>query len=281
MTIGEVAERLRQSTVQIRRERGRHAGAGSGFVWRSDGMILTNAHVVESDAPVSVELWDGRVISAEVRSRDHGQDLACVKIAAVNLPALEFRASPANVGEQAIAIGNPLGFIGAMTKGVVRGTGPVPRLGRRQWVQAAIQLAPGNSGGPLADSAGRVIGINTMVMSGGVALAIPAGVAQRFAVNGPGPRLGITAREVVLGREGRGLLILEIELNSPAENGSLLIGDVVTHLNGSKVTNHRDFMDGLAESGGVIKLHFLRGDRSRVREVTIPVRGVVASGHAA
>lgn len=108
MSIGEVAERLRRSTVQIRRESGRFAGAGSGFVWRSDGMILTNAHVVEGDSPVSVELWDGRLISAEVQSRDRSQDLAFVKIAAANLSALECRTSPACVGEQAIAVGNPL-----------------------------------------------------------------------------------------------------------------------------------------------------------------------------
>lgn len=168
-----------------------------------------------------------------------------------------------------------------MTKGVVRGVGPVPRLGRRHWVQAAIRLAPGNSGGPLADAEGRVIGVNTMVLSGGIALAIPAGIAQRFALTGPAPRLGITAREVVLNRDGRGLVILEIESNSAAENASLLIGDVVTHLNSRRITNHRDFIDGLAESTGMVKLHFLRGDRSRVREVTIPLRSAFASGHAA
>src|SRR5947199_9555716 len=101
-----------------------------------------------------------------------------MRLGTFGLAAIEPRVETAKSGEVVIAVGNPLGFTGALTTGVVSGTGLISGLGRRPWVQAAIRLAPGNSGGPLTDASGRLLGINTMVVSGGIALAIPVGVIQ-------------------------------------------------------------------------------------------------------
>ncbi|OLB39032.1 MAG: hypothetical protein AUH11_05200 [Acidobacteria bacterium 13_2_20CM_57_17] len=143
---GETAEQLRRSTVLIH-SGGR--GSGSGVIWSSDGLIVTNAHVVRG-SNVRVQLWDGREFEGAVASRDPRRDLAALRISADSLPA----ASPADSsqlrpGELAIAIGNPMGFVGALTTGVIHAIGPLPALGSQTWVQASVRLAPGNSGGPL------------------------------------------------------------------------------------------------------------------------------------
>jgi serine protease Do len=272
MTIGEVGERLRRATAHIRTEGARHAGAGSGIVLRESGAILTNAHVIGGGSKVTVELWDGRVFPARVHAADAIRDLALLRIDAAGLPALEFRGTPARAGETAIAVGNPMGFTGAMSSGVVRGVGPIPRLGRREWVQTTIRLAPGNSGGPLADAEGRLIGVNTMVMSGRISLAIPAAAARAFAERGPTPKLGITVHEVA-----SGLLVMEIEPNSVAEQASLLIGDVLTALNGRNLQNYEDLADGLAASGAIARIGFLRGGAARRREVAVHLRARAAA----
>ena len=125
--------------------------------------MVTNAHVIRGSR-VSVQLWDGREFEAAVGSRDPRRDLAQIRIDAANLPAASAAdSSEVRPGELAIAIGNPLGFVGALATGVIHAVGPLRGVGRQQWVQADVRLAPGNSGGPLADAHGRVIGINTMV----------------------------------------------------------------------------------------------------------------------
>jgi len=134
-------------------------------------------------------------------------------------------------------------------------------LGRRRWVHAAIRLAPGNSGGPLADAAGRVIGINTMVIAGGLALAIPSEVVVRFLERGSRPTLGIAIRPVK-----EGLLVLQVNPNSAAERASLMSGDLLLGLT----------MDDLSEAiddaaGSLLKLQFRRGNRHIQREVSVVV----------
>jgi len=190
---GEITEKLRRATVLI------HMGnrsAGSGVIWSSGGTILTNAHVARG-GQVNVRLWDGREFDASVTSRDPRRDLASLHIHAPNLPSV-FVADSAQVrpGELAIAIGNPMGFVGALTTGVIHAIGPVRGLGPQLWVQADVRLAPGNSGGPLADAHGRLIGINTMV-AGRLALAIPSNVVRDFLSAAPSDTwLGVTVRPV-------------------------------------------------------------------------------------
>src|SRR5208283_2286060 len=166
MGIGEVGELLRRSTVYIRSSNGRRQSAGSGVIWASDGTLITNAHVLTGGA-YSAELWDGRTLPVEVKSRDVTRDLAKLKLPATGLPPVSLRESPPKPGELVVAVGNPLGFTGALTTGIVHAVGPRDGLGRRPWVQAAIRLAPGNSGGPLADAAGKLVGINAMIVADG------------------------------------------------------------------------------------------------------------------
>src|ERR1700756_828314 len=178
---GEIAEKLRRSTVVVFAG---NRGNGSGVIWSSDGSIVTNAHVARS-SQMRVQLWDGREFDAALVSRDTSRDLAELRIGAANLPAAAAAdSSQVRPGDLAIAIGNPLGFVGALTTGVVHAVGPIRNAGPQEWVQASVRLAPGNSGGPLADVRGRVIGINTMV-AGRLALAIPSDVVRNFLSAGP------------------------------------------------------------------------------------------------
>ena len=276
MGIGEVGERLRKSTVHIRSVDRRGQSAGSGVVWNREGIVITNAHVI-GRGNHAVELWDGRSVPAELSERDDQRDLAKLRLPTEDRSVLTLRETPVTPGELVVAVGNPLGFTGALTTGVVHSTGPVPSLGRSRWVQAAIRLAPGNSGGPRADATGAVVGINTMIVAG-VALAIPIAVVRDFVENGSGPRLGATLRPVNLGRhQAIGLLVLGIDKGSPAERASLLIGDVLIAANTASFDSPSDLADLIREArNDVLRLRFLRGDRSREREVAISLIRVTA-----
>ncbi len=274
MGIGEVGEALRRSTVHIRVTGQRRQSAGSGVILDSEGTVITNAHVVGSGAHW-VELWDGRGFRADLKAQDHQRDLAKLKLQASGLPAAKFRDRPVRPGELVVAVGNPLGFTGALTTGVVHAAGPFPGLGRRTWVQAAIRLAPGNSGGPLADAAGHIVGMNTMIVSGGIALAIPSATVADFVQNGASRRLGVAVRPVRLDRRNSiGLVILSIDRGSPAEHASLLIGDLLVGTENAPFTATADLSDAIAEAGSrPLKLRFFRGDRTRQREVVISLDG--------
>ena len=280
---GEIAEKLRRSTVVLH---ARARGSGSGVIWSSDGTIVTNAHVVRS-AQVSLQLWDGREFDATVATRDPRRDLAVLRIDATNLPfALVADSSQVRPGELAIAIGNPLGFVGALTTGLFHAVGPLHGLGSRSWVQADVRLAPGNSGGPLADARGRVIGINTMVV-GRLALAIPSDVVRNFLSTGPSDAwLGVTVRPVRVPRSNAahgsshtfGLMVLEVEPRSPASSASLLPGDILLGTGQKAFTLLEDLWQVLEGSGPrLVRLEFLRGDYSRVRCVTVQLGVLNAS----
>jgi serine protease Do len=170
---------LRRSLVQIQT---RH-GHGSGVIWDSDGLIVTNHHVVSGNQ-AEVELADGRRFTAQVVARDALNDLALLRVPACGLPAAAHGDSTAlRVGELILAVGNPFGVRGAATLGIVSAaSGGAIGWGRaqREIVQADVELAPGNSGGPLADSSGRVVGIASMIVSPGIAVAVPTHVVNRF-----------------------------------------------------------------------------------------------------
>ena len=278
---GEIAEQLRRSTVLV------HAGgrgSGSGIIWSADGAVVTNAHVVRGSL-ARVQLWDGRELEAEIMSRDARRDLALLHMNATNLPSAPAAdSSQVRPGELAIAIGNPLGFIGALTTGTVHAIGPILRLGSQSWIQANVRLAPGNSGGPLADARGRIIGINTMV-AGRLALAIPSNTVKGFLSAGPlDSWLGVTLHPVEVPRVAGqirtfGLVVLEVEVGSPAANASLLPGDILLGTEEKPFASIDDLSRALRGSGPRLeRLEFLRGDYSRVRRVSVQLGGQFISG---
>jgi serine protease Do len=269
---GEVADELRRSTVLVKVG---DRGSGSGVIWSEDGLIVTNAHVARGPH-ARVELWDGRELEARITSRDPLLDLAALRISAKDLPRVSSRdSSKVRPGELAIAMGNPLGFIGALTTGVIHAVGPLGGAASRTWVQANVRLAPGNSGGPLADARGRVMGINTMV-AGRLALAIPSNAVQQFLFAGPRAAwLGVTLEPVRVPRAKAptfGLVILEVEPGSPAARASLLPGDILLGADGNPFHSSGDLARSLEGRGQrPLRLEFLRGDYGRVRRVAVEI----------
>ncbi len=142
---GEVAERLRRSTVLIHSgSDGSRRGSGSGVICSDAGLIVTNAHVIRG-SHACVQLWDGCEFQAQVTECDHSRDLAALRISAQGLSRVSIAdSSRIRAGELALAIGNPLGFVGSLSTGVVHAVGPVRGLGPCAWVQANVRLAPGN-----------------------------------------------------------------------------------------------------------------------------------------
>ncbi len=269
---GEIAEQLRRSTVLVS-PGGR--GNGSGVIWSADGVIVTNAHVARA-SQMRIQLWDGREFDAALVSRDTRRDLAELRINAANLPAAAAAdSSQVRPGELAIAIGNPLGFVGALTTGVIHAVGPLRLWGSEPWVQADVRLAPGNSGGPLADARGRVIGINTMV-AGSLALAVPSNAVTNFLAADPiDAWLGVTVAPVRVPRPGSrskafGLVLLEVEPDGPAANASLLPGDILLGTDEKSFASLDDLSTSLqGSSPRLLRLGFLRGNYERFRLVTV------------
>jgi serine protease Do len=180
-----VAELLRRATVQVQVG---VRGEGSGVLWRADGLVLTNAHVAPADR-ARIRLSDGRVLQARLVARDPECDLAALLLPPGDYPTAE----PGNVaalrpGELILAFGHPLGVPNALSLGVVH---RVLRddAGAPHWIQADLRLAPGNSGGPLADVSGRVLGLNTLV-AGGLGYAVPVPVIARFLAQAGPPAPG-------------------------------------------------------------------------------------------
>ncbi len=244
---GEIGERLRRSTVQVHLER--RAGSGSGVVWTADGLILTNAHVARGSR-AEIELWDGRRFEARVAARDPWRDLATFRITGTGLePATPGDSRTVRPGELVIAVGNPLGFAGALSTGTVHSVG-------QGWIRANVRLMPGNSGGPLANANGEVVGINTAVVNG-VGMAVPVNSALDFVRRGGRPVLGVTLRP-----QPPGLLILEVYPQGAAAAASLRAGDIL-------LGSFEDLGEALASGAEVIRVRFLRGGQRRVREVFV------------
>ena len=266
-TVSAVAERLAPAVASLRvRRRTRRgavpAGAGSGVALTPDGYILTSAHVVEGSAGGAAAFADGRELSFEVVGSDPLSDLAVVRAEDGGLEAAEMgEADELRVGQLVVAIGNPHGFGGSVTAGVVSALGRAlpARAGRRariidNVIQTDASLNPGNSGGALADGLGRLVGVNTAVAGVGLGLAVPVNDATRRIVaslisegrfrraylgiaGGPRP-LPPRARE----RHGErsAVEVVEVVSGSPADRADVREGDLILELDGTAVTSAAD-----------------------------------------
>jgi serine protease Do len=174
LDLAALAPRLRQVTVEVR---GPDGAGGSGVLWPA-GHVTTNAHVVRQRY-LTVALADERELEAEVVALDRAADLALLRIPGSGLvPAALGESRALRVGTLVVAVGHPLGVRGALVAGIVHAVAPLA-AGGRPWIQADLHLAPGNSGGPLADASGRVVGINAMIVNG-LAFAVPMREVERF-----------------------------------------------------------------------------------------------------
>jgi S1-C subfamily serine protease len=265
-TVSGVVERLAPSVANLRvlrrtREGGRvPAGAGSAFVLAPDGFLLTSAHVVASRrAGVSrngvASFPDGRETPFEVLGADPLTDLAVLRTEARDLTAAPLGDAEAlRVGQLVVAIGNPHGFAGSVTAGVVSALGrslPAREGATVRTIDNVIQtdaaLNPGNSGGALADSLGRVVGVNTAVAGVGLGLAVPINTATRRVVaaliaDGRVRRgyLGIAGAPRPVPGHDDGVEVLEVVPGSPADTGGLRPGDILVELDGRRVTGVQD-----------------------------------------
>ncbi len=240
-------------------------GTGSGFILNANGIILTNAHVVEGADQVTVTFKDGRELRGEVLGEDPLTDVAVIKVEANNLPVVSIGDSDAlRPGEWAIAIGNPLGLDNTVTAGIISATGRtsaqirVPDK-RVQFIQTDAAINPGNSGGPLLNERGEVIGINTAIIGNaqGLGFAIPINqaraIADQLIANGRVEHayLGIQMRTLTPAlkaeinadtRSGlrlqadQGVVILGIARNAPGAQSGLRLGDVILSMNGQTIT---------------------------------------------
>ena len=174
-----VIQRAQQSLVQVQNGR---RGNGAGTIWHGDGLILTNAHVVQRRQP-QVTLWDGRSYPSQLLAYDEKRDLAALAIQAGDLPTVELgNAKTLRAGDWVIAAGHPWGITGAVSAGAVIAMGMPLELPHYpgELIQVGLQLRPGHSGGPLVDGHGRLLGINTMIAGPQVGLVIPVHIVAAF-----------------------------------------------------------------------------------------------------
>jgi Do/DeqQ family serine protease len=236
-------------------------GIGSGFIINSDGQILTNAHVVDGADKVTVTLKDGRSFEGKVLGEDTVTDVAVVKIPSQNLPTIALgNSDQLQPGDEAIAIGNPLGLDNTVTSGIISAKGRTISDKRVDFLQTDAAINPGNSGGPLINSQGQVIGINTAIIQGaqGIGFAIPINTAKLIATqliaNGKAEHAYIGVEMLTLSPEikqainsdpnsgltvqaDNGVLIAKVLPDSPAAKAGLKSGDIIQKIDGQAVTD--------------------------------------------
>ena len=311
IAVTQAAERISPSVVNIeiqRRPADRKPaslrgsnpprGSGSGFIFTPDGFILTNSHVIHRADQIDVTLSDGRRYPARIIGNDPDTDVAVIRIDAPNLTAAQLGDSNGlRVGQLAVAVGNPYGFQCTVTAGVVSATGRSLRSNSGRLIDNVIQtdaaLNPGNSGGPLVNSRGEVIGVNTAIIlpAQGICFAIAVNtakfVAARLLRDGRVRRsfLGVGGQNVAIPRPlarqlnlaaASGVLILMVEKDSPAQKAGLAEGDVMIAFDGEAIKGIDDLHTYLTDQriGVECELTVIR----RSTKITVPVTPAESRG---
>ena len=291
-----VGIRRRRRSRRADREAEAALGAGSGIVIAPDGYVLTNHHVVHAADRLEAVLPDGTILACDVVGQDADTDLALIRVAANGLPAAQLGDSAAlRVGQLAIAIGNPLGLQATVTAGVVSALHRTLRGAGGRLIEDVVQtdaaLNPGNSGGALVDSRGRVVGVNTAIVGGaqGLCFAVPINTAQRIVpellrsgrvsrgylgLAGQTQRLDLRlARRLALAIPA-GVLAVDVASGGPAGTAGLQTGDLILALEGTPTTSvdviHK-LLDG-ATIGRTVALQVLRDGRIVTLSATVAAR---------
>jgi serine protease Do len=270
----------------------REHGLGSGVIVSPDGYILTNNHVIEGANEINVYASDKREMKARVIGADPKTDIAVVKVEAKNLPTLPFAdSSQAQVGDIALAIGNPFGIGQTVTMGIISATGRGD-LGIEDYedfIQTDAAINPGNSGGALINASGQLIGVNTAILSGaggnqGVGFAVPSNLARavmnQLLRNGKVVRgyLGVMIQPVTpeIAKalnlpDARGALVGEVTPGGPAAKAGLEPGDCIVELNGQRVDDSRELRLKTSElaPGSNVKLKLIRDGNPREDSITL------------
>ncbi len=274
-------------SIDIARGRRQRGGSGSGFVFTPDGFLLTNSHVAHGASRIHVQFADGRQYPAQLVGDDPDTDLAVLRIDAPDLAHVELGdSSRLRVGQLAIAIGNPLGFQHSVTAGVVSGLGRSLRSRTGRLMDDVIQtdaaLNPGNSGGPLVDSRGRVIGINTMMIMPAQGLSFAVAINTAKLISGQliqkgrvrRAYIGVVGQTVELPErlvraheleESGGVLVMEVAEEGPGARGGLQKGDILIGSGGRRLAGIDDLLALLTEEtiGEVLALRIIRGEEER------------------
>ena len=277
-------------------------GMGSGVIYRSDGYIITNNHVVEGSRAVEVAFADGTTVDGEVVGTDPTTDIAVVSVNRNDLPAADFASDDPIVGQTAVAVGSPSGFESTVTSGIISGTGrevPAEYTGGSQapslvdLIQTDAAISPGNSGGALADREGKVIGINVAYLppaqTGAVNLgfAIPSAtaisVADQLIENGEAvhPYLGVYLSDLTQQAASRfgspvdsGALIEKVEPGSPADAAGIRRGDIITAAGSEEVLSSGDLLSALRDymPGDNVRLTVLSDGEKTTLQVNLAER---------
>ncbi len=266
-------------------------GSGSGFIISSDGFIVTNNHVIENAVEIKVSLADGRMINAELTGADPSTDIAVIKIYENGLKALSFADSDSlQVGQIAIAIGNPLGLQHTVTAGVVSALGRTLRANNGRMIDDVIQtdasLNPGNSGGPLVNSLGLVIGVNTATIASAQGLCfavssnIAAYIAGKIIMHGKvkraylgigGQLVNLTERMIAANKleKKTGVYVFEVVADQPVYNNEIKVGDIIVEFNQKPIGTVDDLHKQLNEKSMERKMQMgvLRNGRKVLIEV--------------
>ncbi len=258
-----MAEAVKDAAAAVVRVEGRRRLPASGIVWSSNGLILTASHVVQRDEGIAVGLADGRSLAAEFIGRDATTDLAVLRVDGGELtPLHHVPAEEAAVGNLVLALGRP-GQTMQATLGIISAFGGSWRTRRGgkidNYLQTDVLMYPGFSGGPLIDARASLVGLNSSALLPGVSVSIPTNTLERIVENltkhGRIRRgyLGVSTQRVRLPRtlqeslaQKRGLLIVDVEPGSPAEEGGLVLGDTIIGLGEGKVSSHDDLLAQLS-----------------------------------